>query len=183
MDSLLWLNIKDPQLKQKYLQKRRKEITIISSIIFIARLALLIGSIITQVSEQRAFTLQAWVGKCVNIFLHFVFLLIGLKWTGFAEFHGPLLVLTFSLNFLQVYYGKITLSVVINNVIGFAFFIVSGLLTSGKWSYTFVAIMLTSSGTAVFYYEHVQLKEVLSLMQFFITPLLISYAIYNTEKK
>ena len=155
MDSLLWLNIQDPLLKMKYLQKRNKEITIISSIIFCSRLALLIGAVITQVSDQRAFTLQSWVGRCVNIFLHFMIILIGLKWARFAEFHGPLLVITFTLNFMQVFYGKKGLPVVMNNVIGFVFFLVSGLMTSGKWTYTLSSIMITCSATVVFYVEYV----------------------------
>ncbi len=76
---------------------------------------------------------------------------------------------------------KLTYVGLLNNVVGFTFFMLSGLVTSTVWIYSAVAMMVTFIVTIVFYSVMLDLNETTVIMQYLVTTLLTVYCAYQSE--
>ncbi|CDW86801.1 -like sensor kinase protein [Stylonychia lemnae] len=105
------------------------------------------------------------------------------KFQKTVDFHAPLLVMTQIYNLYQVgtSNAKTDNIALVNNIVGFNFFMLSGLLTSSKWYYTAVGFASSMLATILFYSLFVGIEEVPTLMQFVVTTSIVAYSSYMIE--
>eukprot|EP00347_Sterkiella_histriomuscorum_P016217 403354040 len=182
MNSRFFLKINDPKIRKEFTAKRHTEILKISSLIFAARMVIFLATVITAITNQRKFVLDQWMTRSMNNFFHFLLLIFTYKFPlVFSEAHSPLLTLTFLINLVQVTFSKLNSAGLVNNVIGFAFFQLSALVTNQRWIYTSIAILAINIGTICFYYLYLNLTETTIIIQYTVVSILCIYSSYQIE--
>jgi len=101
----------------------------------------------------------------------------------FSELHAPLLTISFCANLFHVSISKNNPSGLVSNVIGYAFYMISGLITNSRWIYTATAMTITMIITCAFYAMFLGLSEVTIMMQYIIVAFLSMYSCYQNESR
>lgn len=125
-----------------------------------------------------------WGARFANVGWHVILIFLSYKWPlVFSDVHSPLLVLSYLLNMLQASGAKFSQVGLVNNVIGFTFYLIVGLITSSRWIYTTISMLLITIGTCVFYGYMINLTETTSIMNFIVQTVLACYSVYQNESK
>ena len=155
-----------------------------SSLIIAARIIILIAVVVTCIIKQRNYNVEQWILRCFGIIWQFLLIVLTYKFPQkFSEYHAGLLVISFPLHFINVIGNKSYVNAIINNVIGFGFFMISGLVTNNKWYFTALLMTFTLIGTILFYVLFINYYEFATLMQFCIITLLSIISAYQNELK
>jgi hypothetical protein len=96
----------------------------------------------------------------------------------FSEVHAPLLTVSFCANLFHVSISKNNPSGLVSNVIGYAFYMISGLITNSRWIYTAIAMIITMITTCAFYAMFLELSEVTIMIQYIVVAILTMYSSY-----
>ncbi|CDW74713.1 multi-sensor hybrid histidine kinase [Stylonychia lemnae] len=184
MNSKILLKITDKNLQKEYILRRNKEICIISSLIFLSRIIIFIAHIVSAVTNQRIFIFDQWAVRVANSVFHLLILGLAYKFPLiFSELHAPLLTISFCANLFHVSISKNNPPGLVSNVIGYAFFMISGLITNSRWIYTAIAMTVTMTITCAFYATYMGLSEVTIMIQYICVALLTMYSSYQNESR
>ena len=115
---------------------------------------------------------------------HFLLIILTYKFPQhFSEYHAGLLVISYPLNFVNTIGNKTNCNAIMNNVIGFGFFMINGLITNNKWYFTAFTMILTLIGLVLFFAIYISFYEVAIIMQFCTITLLSIMSAYQYESK
>eukprot|EP00347_Sterkiella_histriomuscorum_P024327 403331514 len=139
------------------------------------------ATIITSATNQREFILEQWLVRSFSCLYHLLLILSTWKFPVLTNFHAPILVLNYLMNLYQVVPNKASIPAIMNNVSGFSFFMVSGLVTNSRWLYTSISFTVVLISTMVFYSYFINVNEVAVMIQFVSITVIVTYASYQYE--
>ena len=146
------------------------------------RILITIGVIVASLIKQRPFILNVWLVTIATIIWHFLLIILSHKLPRyFCNLHAPLLVVSFYFNTAMMVLSALSYVVIIQNVIGFAFFLICGLALSASWILTSIAILINLIGALLIIVLHYNINDVGTVAQYIVISALVIYVLYFKE--